>query len=108
MEVLYRQRVQAVFRKIDQALAHLDPDQVDCEESQGSLVIALADRSKCILSLQPSVEQLWVALASQGRAYHFIFDDHSQQWWDDRGQKLELFQMLERYLLEVSGLVIRF
>jgi iron donor protein CyaY len=73
----------------------------------GSLTITFSDRSRCILSTQPSVQQLWLALASRGTAYHFNYDQVSGKWFDDKGKNVELMSFLEKFFQEVTGIGIK-
>ena len=107
MEAEYRKRIQAVLDRIEKAMSEVDPDVAECDQSLGSLTITLADGSRCILSSQPSVQQLWLALASRGTAYHFIFDPARQAWIDDKGQGIEVLSFLTSYLHETTGLRIQ-
>ncbi len=106
METDYRKRIQEVLNRIEKAFNEVDPDIAECEQSMGSLTITLADRSRCILSAQPSVQQLWLALASRGTAYHFNFDPAKQVWLDDKGKNIEVLSFLSSYLQESTGIRI--
>jgi iron donor protein CyaY len=107
MEAEYRKKIQDVFDRIEKAFRDVDPDVAECEQSMGSLTITLADQSRCILSSQPSVQQLWLALAARGTAYHFNFDSAQQVWLDDKGRKIEVLSFLSIYLYEATGLRIK-
>ncbi len=107
METAFRKRIQDLFQKIETAFEQVDPDLVECEQTLGSLVITLADQSKCILSVQPSVRQLWLALASRGTAYHFNFDENLGQWKDDKGKGVELISFLKNFIKESAGIEIK-
>jgi CyaY protein len=107
MESDYRKRIQATFNRVEKALENVDPDLAECEQAAGTLAITLRDRSKCILSAQPSVQQLWLALAARGTAYHFNFDQISETWIDDKGRGIELISFLEKYLQEVTEIEVR-
>lgn len=100
----YRQRIQEVFDRIQRAFADVDPDVAECEESFGSLTIRLSDGSRCILSAQPSVRQLWLAVASKGVAFHFNYMPESASWVDDKGRDIELLSYLQEYLKDFTGL----
>ena len=104
MEAVYRKRVEEVFSHVERALRDVDPDLVECELAQGTLTLTFSDQSRCILSTQPSVEQIWLALASRGMAYHFNYDAKKNSWWDDKGKGVELFSFLMNYLREMTGL----
>lgn len=106
MEAEYRKRIQTVLSRIEKAFTDVDPDVAECEQFLGSLTITLADGSRCILSSQPSVQQLWLALAARGTAYHFNFDSTQQVWMDDKGQNIEVLSFLTSYLQETTGLRI--
>ena len=63
-ELEYRKRIQDLFNRLEKVLETVDPDKAECEQSMGALTITFSDRSRCILSAQPSVRQLWLALAT--------------------------------------------
>jgi CyaY protein len=103
----YRAKVDSLFRKIEQLFDSVDPDLAECEWSQGAVTILFSDRSRCILSAQPSVRQIWLALAARGTAYHFNFEESSQSWMDDKGRGIELTQFLETVFHDQTGLVLK-
>lgn len=102
----YREKISAVFDRIEQVFENVDPDIAECEQSQGAMILSFADGSRCILSAQPSVRQLWLALASKGTAYHFNFDPQLQKWVDDKGKGIELTSYLEKYIQEMTGIQV--
>ena len=104
MEAQYRKRVEEVFSRVEKGLRDVDPDLVECELAQGTLTLTFANRTRCILSTQPSVEQIWLALASRGTAYHFSYDAERNSWWDDKGKGVEIISFLVQYLKEMTGL----
>ncbi len=106
-EVQYRKNIQILFETIEEAFENVDPDVAECEDSMGALVITLAKESKCILSAQPSVRQLWLAVAARGTAYHFNYDPILASWLDDKGRGVEVKSFLKRYLKETTGLEIK-
>ncbi|MCZ6532798.1 MAG: iron donor protein CyaY [SAR324 cluster bacterium] len=97
-----------IYDRIGKAFDEVDPDEAECEESLGSLSIELPDGAKWILSVQPPVRQMWLAVASIGRAFHFDYDAASGTWQDDKGQGIELLSYLEGLLKEVAGLEVHF
>lgn len=101
-EVEYRQKVQELFSQIQKSFDSIDPDLAECEENMGSLTLVLSDGSRCILSLQPSVRQIWLALASRGLAFHFDYQVHSGLWLDDKGKGIELKSYLRAFLKEAT------
>jgi CyaY protein len=100
----YRQKVHATLERIEQAFTDVDPDLAECEQSLGSLTITSADRSRLILSTQPSVRQMWLALAAQGIAHHFNYDAGKQHWIDDKGKGIELLSFLKDYFKKSAGI----
>jgi CyaY protein len=107
-EAAYRAKIKESFDRIGRAFDSVDPDVVECSVQFGALTLLFNKGKKCILSAQPSVGQLWMALASQGKAYHFDFDAASGLWRDDKGEGIELISFLENFLNEMTGLKIRF
>jgi frataxin-like iron-binding protein CyaY len=53
------------------------------------------------------VRQIWLAVASRGRAFHFDYDAGTQSWRDDKGEGLEVVSFLEQLLREDAGLDVR-
>ncbi len=99
----YRQILQSTYDQIEAGVGDTDPDLVECEQSLGAMMLRFADGSKCILSAQPSVRQLWIALAARGIAYHFNYNLEKKVWEDDKGKGIELKSMLQSYLKEMTG-----
>ncbi len=104
----FRKLAKETYDRISQGFEQVDPDVAECEDALGSLTIELADGARWILSLQPPVSQLWLAVASLGRAYHFDYDDASGTWRDDKGQGIELLNHLQDLLHEVAGIEVSF
>jgi iron donor protein CyaY len=100
----YRSRVQEVYDRIQRAFENVDPDIAECEQAMGVLTITLADRSRCILSTQPSVRQVWFAFAAKGTAAHFNFDPASGVWIDDKSKGLELVSHFKALMKDATGL----
>lgn len=107
-ESAFRQLAKAVYDRIEAQFDEIDPDEVECEVAQGTLMLTLADGARWVLSQQPPVRQLWLAVASKGRAWHFDHDPASGRWLDDKGEGVELLSTLEQLLAEVAGLQVRF
>lgn len=101
-EVEYRGEIQRTYDRIEAAFAQFDPDLAECEQAMGALTITFADRSRCILSAQPSVRQLWLALAAKGTAHHFNFEPTARCWMDDKGKGIELLEFLRGYFKEIG------
>ena len=105
-ETEYRKRIQETYDRIDRALEEIDPDLVEAEQSHGAMSLKLRDGSRCILSAQPSVRQLWLALAARGIAHHFNYDPATHRWMDDKGKGIELLSFVQGYLKEVAGVSV--
>lgn len=99
----YRSWIQKSFDRIETCLENVDPDVIECEQQFGALTLKLPSGARTILSAQPSVRQLWLAMASKGVAYHFNYDGSKEQWWDDKGLGIELFACLGSFLKEATG-----
>ncbi len=107
-EKAYRARIQEIFDQIERSLSDVDPDLIECEQSSGSLTLRMADGSRCILSAQPSVRQLWLVIGIRAEGLHFNFDPTSSQWGDDKAKGIELKNYLRAYLKEATGIELSF
>lgn len=97
----YRKEVGTIFQGMLKRLDVIDPDILEAELSQGTLVV-VSKGKKTILSLQPPVKQIWLAVASEGIALHFTRSAKGE-WMDDKGQGHELYAFTERVLSKLSG-----
>ena len=103
-EAEYRRLIQGTLDRIEDAFENVDPDLAECEQQFGALTIKLKNGARCILSAQPSVRQLWMAVASRGAAFHFNYDPLKSEWRDDKGLGIEVTAYLRTYLQETVGL----
>jgi CyaY protein len=103
----YRQFVDLFFKRLGDAFDAVDPDVAEFEYAQGSGTILFADGSRCILSVQPSVRQLWLAVAARGVAFHFNYDENSKHWIDDKGKGVELLSYLKDLVRDVTRVELR-
>lgn len=99
----YRQLVKEAFDRMGRAFENVDPDVAEYELSQGAVTILFGDESRCILSTQPSVRQIWLAAASKGIAFHFDYQATSGKWMDDKGKGVELLSYVKSLVREVAG-----
>jgi iron donor protein CyaY len=104
----YRKAVSETLGRVMRAFEAVDPDQAECEMVSGVLAIVFADRTKIILSAQPAVRQLWLALAAKGTAYHFGWDAGRGEWRDDKGRDIEALSLLAQVLSESAGMQLKF
>lgn len=100
--------MQGTLERVERAFENVDPDVAECSVQFGALSIVFPNGSKCILSSQPSVQQLWMAVAAKGIAYHFDYDAATGRWRDDKGQGIEPLSFLEKFLKETVDLDLRF
>ncbi len=83
-ERVYREKVNAVLSDVEKLFCAIDPDVAECTLSQGTLRIEYA-AGTCILSQQPSIQELWVAVSAKAAGYHFYLDN--DQWIEKRTHK---------------------
>lgn len=107
-EAQYRNVMKETLDRVERAFDDVDPDVAECTVQFGALAVVFPNGSKLILSSQPSVQQLWMAVAAKGIAYHFDYDAKTKAWKDDKGQGVEPFAFLRNYLKESCGLELRF
>ena len=100
-ESTYRHLVDETLRQIDAAFEDVDPDLAECSISQGALTIAFPGGLRAIVSPQPPVRQMWLAFRDRG--YHFNWDAAKRQWIDDKGEGLELYQVVVDLTLRTAG-----
>lgn len=100
----YRILVDKTFRSIERAFDRIDPDIVEFEMAQGAVTLQFANKTRCILSTQPSVRQIWLAAASKGIAFHFNYDSTKNKWLDDKGKGVELTSFVKGLVLETAGI----
>lgn len=103
----YRKRVDEAFKKIATAFDSVDPDLAEFELSQGAVTIEYSNGTRCILSTQPSVRQVWLAAASKGVAFHFDYNASTDRWMDDKGKGIELFTYVRTLTKEIAGVDVR-
>ncbi len=105
-EAHYRDTMKTTLDRVMDAFDAIDPDVIDSSSQFGALTLTFSGGRKCILSAQPSVQQLWMAVAAKGIAHHFNYDFSKQQWFDDKGQGIELFSYLSSLVKELSSVDI--
>lgn len=106
-EKSYRLKIRETYELIEARFEGVDPDQIEVEQGQGTLSLA-SPNGKIILSTQPSVQQLWLAVATQGKAVHFNYDPELDKWMDDKDKGLELFQYLSQVIETSTGVKVKF
>jgi CyaY protein len=107
-EARFRALAAGIFQRVLTAFEPVDPDVAEAEESLGTVTIRLPDGSRWILSVQPPARQIWLAVASLGRAYHFDFNPADESWRDSKDPRSELLTKLSALLREVAGVDIHF
>jgi CyaY protein len=104
-EKTYRHLLDDIFARIDAAFERVDPDLAEVSLSQGTLTIAYPGTLRLMLTPQPSPRQLWVAF--RDRAWHFDYDQATARWLDDRGQGIEVCQLIEETTRATAGVEVR-
>ncbi len=74
---------------------------IDYDEIGGVLTLEFEDGSKIIFSKQGAMNQLWMAAKSGG--FHFDYNEDSEQWLCDGGDKEDMYAMLSRLSSEQAG-----
>jgi CyaY protein len=105
-ESTYQKLVAQTFRRIEDALADVDPDVVEVTSTGDVVTFTFADGSRCILNTQRPTRQLWLAAKSQG--WHFNYLEATETWADDRGRDVTLYGQISALLRETCGLDVRF
>lgn len=107
-ETDFRALARAIYDRIEKQFDNIDPDKVECDISQGALTLTLANGARWVLSQQPPVRQLWLAVASLGKAYHFDYKPDQKSWLDNKGEGLELLSHLSSLLNQEAGVSVHF
>jgi len=105
-ESIFRAEVKKILDYVEKSLSEVDPDLVECQGQFGAMTLQIREKQKWVLSAQPSVQQIWLAMASLGKAYHFNFNPQSGGWVDDKDQSIELLQHLDSELRKSVGVGI--
>jgi CyaY protein len=90
------QTIEDIQDAIDKSGADIDYDEIG-----GVLTLEFENGSKIIFSKQGAMNQLWMAAKSGG--FHFDYQQASEQWLCDSGDKEELYEMLSRLSSEQAG-----
>jgi CyaY protein len=104
-EPRYLRLVDDTFKKIQDALEDVDPDDVEAYAAGDVLTITFRDRSKCVVNTQRPTRQVW--LAARSRAWHFNYDEPTGRWVDDKGRGDELFATLGDVIKTTTGVEVK-
>lgn len=105
-ESTYHKLVAKTFRRIEDALAEVDPDVVEVSSTGDVVTLSFGSGTKCILNTQRPTRQLW--LAAQSHAWHFNYQEATDTWVDDRGRDVTLYGQLSTLLKDIGGLEVQF
>jgi CyaY protein len=94
----YQKLVTGTFRKVEDALAEVDPDVVEVTGTGDMVTLQFKSGVKCILNTQRAVRQLW--MAARATAWHFSWD--GARWQDDKGRG-ELWSILGVIVNDLAG-----
>lgn len=98
MNPSFEKLLEAVLRRIEDALENVDSDLVDVERGPDTLMLTFASGVRLVISPQRPVEQIWVA--TKNRGFHFGLDAKTGQWIEDKGRCGELFELLRSQIHE--------
>ena len=103
-ETHYLKLVGDAFKRIEDALSDLEPDECDVE-STGDVLTLGCKRGvvRIILNTQRPTRQIW--LAARTEAWHFSLADDGR-WLDDKGRGDELFATIARLVAEHAGVTV--
>ena len=93
---LAEETIEAIQETIEESGADIDYDEIN-----GVLTLEFENGSQIIFSKQTPAKQLWMAAKAGG--FHFDYDDATQQWLCDSGNKENLHAMLNRLSSEQAG-----
>src|SRR5437868_6832783 len=103
-EKIYRTLLDETYARVDRAFEAVDPDLAEVTVAQGALTIVFHEKTRFMLTPQPSPRQLWVAF--RDRAWHFDWDAARGAWMDDRGQGIDLRRLIEETTRDAVGVAI--
>jgi iron donor protein CyaY len=83
----YRQSVRSFFDTLQKTVDARDPDEAECEINQGTLRLTFASGHRLILSQQPSVQEIWLAIEAEAKGIHYKFN--GKHWVDALNHTLE-------------------
>jgi iron donor protein CyaY len=104
-EKTYRELLDQTYARIDAAFEDVDPDLAEVSLAMGTLTITFPGNLRMMLTPQPSPRQLWVAF--RDRAWHFDYDTAKARWLDDRGQGIEVSELIESTAHQVAGVALK-
>ena len=96
----FREIAEQTIEDIQDAIDNSGAD-IDYDEIGGVLTLEFEDGSKIIFSKQGAMNQLWMAAKSGG--FHFAYNEDTEQWLCDSGDREELYEMLSRLATEQAG-----
>lgn len=105
-ESRYLHLVSDVLRHIEDALADVDPADVDIDSTGDVLTLTLQNKVRCVINTQRPTRQIWVA--ARASAWHFSYDEATQRWLDDKGRGEELMMTLTNIVQEYANVHIQF
>ena len=100
----YQSLVDVAFRKVTDLFDAIDAEAADCEAAGDVITITFAGKKRCVMNTQRPTRQIW--LAANARAWHFSYDETSQNWVDDKGQGDELFATLTIVARDWGGVAL--
>ena len=83
---VYLQRADACLRAVTTWLEDFDPDELDFTTGDGLVTLEFADGTRYVLNRQSGNHQMWFAAGA--RAWHYVWDDATAAWVDERDRHL--------------------
>jgi len=104
-ESRYLRLVGETFRKLEDAVADVDPSDIDFDSAGDVLTFTMKNGVRCIVNTQRPTRQIWVA--ARANAWHFSWDEEKSAWMDDKGRG-ELHATLRAIAKEHAGIDVAF
>ena len=86
--------------RIEDALADVDPDDIEVSTSDGVLRLDLRDGTKIVINSHRAARQIW--MAAERNAWHFDWDGERSAWVAKKNGD-ELWSALSRVLTQKLG-----
>ena len=107
-ESRYLQLADLALRELEDLLADVDAEDVDCERAGDVVTLTFANGKRCVINTQRPTRQMWVA--ADARAWHFDWHEDTGQWIDAKQAHAagasELFVVLKGIVREQAGVTL--
>jgi CyaY protein len=100
----FLRRADECLERVVDALADVDPDEVEASPGDGVLTLEFADRQRFVLNRQTAANQMWFAAGA--RAWHFDWDGARSAWVDDKEGR-ELYALVSDAIATKLGRALK-